>query len=164
MLVALLAIGFVLNPRFLSLDNLKVTTRDSAILGIAAIGVSFTILTGGIDLSIGSMVGLGGILVALFIQNWGLPIWLSMILTLGIVQSGGPVETALIFICENNRYGMGTPVHRAVALYENVAEAARSYGIRAERVDGMDVLEVRGLMRTVVDQVRGGQGPFLSRR
>jgi ribose transport system permease protein len=83
-LVALLAIGFVLNPRFLSLDNLKVTTRDSAILGIAAIGVSFTILTGGIDLSIGSMVGLGGILVALFIQNWGLPIWLSMILTLGI--------------------------------------------------------------------------------
>ena len=66
----------------------------------------------------------------------------------------------VIFICENNRYGMGTPVHRAVALYENVAEAARSYGIRAERVDGMDVLEVRGLMRTVVDQVRAGQGPF----
>src|SRR3954452_10884401 len=83
-LLALLAIGFVLNPRFLSLDNLKVTTRDSAILGIAAIGVSFTILTGGIDLSIGSMVGLGGIWVALFIQNWSLPIWLRMILTLGI--------------------------------------------------------------------------------
>ena len=35
----------------------------------------------------------------------------------------------VIFICENNRYGMGTPVQRAVALYDNVAEAARSYGI-----------------------------------
>ncbi|SLM44998.1 Pyruvate dehydrogenase E1 component subunit alpha [Nitrospira sp. ND1] len=66
----------------------------------------------------------------------------------------------VIFICENNRYGMGTPVHRAVALYENVAEAARSYGIMAERVDGMDVLAVRALMRTVVDQVRAGHGPF----
>ena len=66
----------------------------------------------------------------------------------------------VIFICENNRYGMGTPVHRAVALYENVAEAARSYGITAERVDGMDVLAVRSLMQKVVAQVRAGQGPF----
>jgi pyruvate dehydrogenase E1 component, alpha subunit len=65
----------------------------------------------------------------------------------------------VIFICENNRYGMGTPVARAVALYENVAEAARSYGIKAERVDGMDVLAVRSLLRTVVEQVRAGQGP-----
>jgi len=66
----------------------------------------------------------------------------------------------VIFICENNRYGMGTPVKRAIALYEDVAETARSYGIRAERVDGMDVLAVRSLMNTVVEQVRGGQGPF----
>ena len=66
----------------------------------------------------------------------------------------------VIFICENNRFGMGTPVQRAVALYENVAEAARSYGIAAERVDGMDVLAVRDVMRKVVDQVRVGQGPY----
>jgi pyruvate dehydrogenase E1 component alpha subunit len=66
----------------------------------------------------------------------------------------------VIFICENNRYGMGTPVERAIALYEDVAETARSYGIRAERVDGMDVLAVRDVMRTVVGQVRAGQGPF----
>lgn len=66
----------------------------------------------------------------------------------------------VVFICENNRYGMGTPVHRAVALYDNVAEAARSYGIQAERVDGMDVLAVRDVMRTIVDRVRSGQGPY----
>src|SRR4051812_17091521 len=102
-LLALLAIGFVLNPRFLSLDNLKVTTRDSAILGIAAIGVSFTILTGGIDLSIGSMVGLGGILVALFIQNWSLPIWLSMILTLGIALLIGLIHG--LFVTKLHMHG-----------------------------------------------------------
>ncbi|GMV51992.1 pyruvate dehydrogenase (acetyl-transferring) E1 component subunit alpha [Nitrospirales bacterium NOB] len=66
----------------------------------------------------------------------------------------------VIFICENNRYGMGTPVERAIALYADVVETARSYGIMAERVDGMDVLAVRSLMRTVVDQVRAGHGPF----
>lgn len=66
----------------------------------------------------------------------------------------------VIFICENNRYGMGTPAERAIALYADVAETARSYGIMAERVDGMDVLAVRSLVHKVVGQVRTGQGPF----
>src|SRR5215212_9053114 len=102
-LAALLAIGFVINPRFLSLDHLKVTTRDSAILGIAAIGVRFTILTGGMDLSIGAMVGLGGILVARFIQNWGLPIGLSMILTLGIALIIGLIHG--LFVTKLHMHG-----------------------------------------------------------
>src|SRR6185295_8274890 len=66
----------------------------------------------------------------------------------------------VIFVCENNRYGMGTPAERAIALYADVAETARSYGIKAERVDGMDVLAVREVMRKVVEQVRAGQGPY----
>ncbi|MGQ0695216.1 MAG: pyruvate dehydrogenase (acetyl-transferring) E1 component subunit alpha [Nitrospiraceae bacterium] len=66
----------------------------------------------------------------------------------------------VIFVCENNRYGMGTPVERAIALYTAVAETARSYGITAERVDGMDVLAVRSVMQKVVDKVRGGNGPW----
>ncbi len=66
----------------------------------------------------------------------------------------------VIFICENNRYGMGTPVHRAVALYSDLTDKARSHGIEAARVDGMDVLAVRDLMQKVVDQVRRGQGPY----
>jgi pyruvate dehydrogenase E1 component alpha subunit len=66
----------------------------------------------------------------------------------------------VIFVCENNRYGMGTPAERAIALYADVAETARSYGIKAERVDGMDVLAVREVMRKVVDQVRAGHGPY----
>lgn len=66
----------------------------------------------------------------------------------------------VIFVCENNRYGMGTPAERAIALYADVAETARSYGIMAERVDGMDVLAVRNVMRKVVAQVRAGQAPY----
>lgn len=66
----------------------------------------------------------------------------------------------VIFVCENNRYGMGTPVKRAVALYTDVAETARSYGITAERVDGMDVLAVRSTMQKAAEQVRAGHGPW----
>ncbi|TAJ23140.1 MAG: pyruvate dehydrogenase (acetyl-transferring) E1 component subunit alpha [Nitrospirae bacterium] len=66
----------------------------------------------------------------------------------------------VIFICENNRYGMGTPVKKAVALYSNIAETARSYGIPAERVDGMDVLAVQTLMCVIVPKVRSAQGPY----
>jgi pyruvate dehydrogenase E1 component alpha subunit len=66
----------------------------------------------------------------------------------------------VVFVCENNRFGMGTPVHRAVALYANLTEKARSHGIEGVQVDGMDVLAMRDLMLKVVDQVRRGQGPY----
>ena len=66
----------------------------------------------------------------------------------------------VIFVCENNRYAMGTPVQHGIALYSNVAETARSHGIAAERVDGMDVLAVRALMHRVVENVRSKSAPF----
>jgi ribose transport system permease protein len=80
--LVLLAVGGVVNPRFIGVDNMKIVTRDIAILAIAAIGVGFPILTGGIDLSVGSVVGLGGVMVAYFMMTLGLPVWVSVILTL----------------------------------------------------------------------------------
>jgi ribose transport system permease protein len=81
--ILLMIIGGSVNPRFLDLENQKILTRDSAILAIGAIGVGFTILTGGIDLSIGSMAGLSGVLLAMGIINWKLPIWVSILMTIG---------------------------------------------------------------------------------
>lgn len=81
-IVLLFIIGGILNPRFLLLENQKILFRDSAILAIAAIGVGFPILTGGIDLSVGSIVGFGGVMAAYFMMNMGMPIWLSIVLTL----------------------------------------------------------------------------------
>jgi len=82
--VVLLIVGAMINPRFLGVDNVKIMTRDTAILAIAAIGVGFTIITAGIDLSVGSIIGLGGVMSAFFIMNWGLPIWLSILMTLAL--------------------------------------------------------------------------------
>jgi ribose transport system permease protein len=88
----LLVIGGVINPRFLGVDNMKIVTRDIAILAIAAIGVGFPILTGGIDLSVGSIVGLGGVMVAYFMMNQGLPVLPSIVLTLFIALLIGAVH------------------------------------------------------------------------
>ncbi len=90
--ILLLIVGGVINPRFLSVDNMKIVTRDIAILAIAAIGVGFPILTGGIDLSVGSIVGLGGVMAAYFMMNLGLPVWISIPLTLLLAMLIGSVH------------------------------------------------------------------------
>jgi len=83
LVVILLIIGgSIINRNLVSGDNLKIMTRDIAILGIAAIGVGFPIITAGIDLSVGSMVGLGGVMAAYFMMKWELPILISVIMTL----------------------------------------------------------------------------------
>lgn len=58
-LAALIAIGVITGgDRFLSLDNLMVILRQAAVVGVISIGVTFVITSGGIDLSVGSVMGL----------------------------------------------------------------------------------------------------------
>jgi ribose transport system permease protein len=67
MLLALLCLCLGLwasNPDFLGASNAVNLTRQISMLGVFAIGISFVIITGGIDLSIGSVIGLTGVLIA----------------------------------------------------------------------------------------------------
>ncbi|MHB8087946.1 MAG: ABC transporter permease [Anaerolineaceae bacterium] len=82
--VFLITIAGIINPRFVGLDNIKTMSRDIAILAIGATGIGFVILTGGIDLSVGSIVAVGGVMSGVFIVRYGLPIWLGISLTLVI--------------------------------------------------------------------------------
>jgi len=66
----------------------------------------------------------------------------------------------VIFVCENNRYGMGTPLEREMVLYKDVVDRAKAHGIEAEQVNGMDVLAVRSLAQRVVGKVREKAQPF----
>ena len=58
-----------------------------------------------------------------------------------------------IYICENNRYGMGTALERASAIYD-IAARACSYDMPAETVDGMEVLAVREAVRRAAERAR----------
>ncbi|MFZ1939206.1 MAG: ABC transporter permease [Terracidiphilus sp.] len=59
-LLALLVLFSVLAPEFLTANNLSILTKHVAITALLAIGMTFVVLTGGIDLSVGSIAGLGG--------------------------------------------------------------------------------------------------------
>lgn len=101
--VLLLVVGTIINPNLMAGANLKIMTRDVAILAIAAIGVGFTIITAGIDLSVGSMVGFGGVMVAYFMMVIGLPIWVSILITLALGFGVGMVHG--LFVTKLNMHG-----------------------------------------------------------
>jgi pyruvate dehydrogenase E1 component alpha subunit len=65
----------------------------------------------------------------------------------------------VLWVCENNQYGMGTTVERASAVIE-IRQKAEGYCIPNSRVDGMDVLAVRKAAEEAIAQVRGGNGPY----
>jgi TPP-dependent pyruvate/acetoin dehydrogenase alpha subunit len=68
-------------------------------------------------------------------------------------------QLPLIFACENNGYGVNTPVKYATGL-EHVSERATGgYGIPGEVVDGNDVIAVYETTRKAVAGVRAGKGP-----
>src|ERR1700676_5183912 len=66
----------------------------------------------------------------------------------------------VVFICENNFYGMGTLVQNAIS-QEHLYKFAEPYRIPGVRVDGMDVLEVYGAVTQAAARAREGDGPSL---
>ena len=65
-----------------------------------------------------------------------------------------------IYICENNMYGMGTSLERAMSL-QNVAQKSCAYEIASEFVDGMDVLKMRQATQRAVKRAREESLPTL---
>ncbi len=66
----------------------------------------------------------------------------------------------VLWVCENNQYGMGTAVERASAVSE-IRQKAEGYGMQNGRVDGMDVLAVYEAARKAIEYVRTESKPYL---
>jgi len=64
----------------------------------------------------------------------------------------------VLFLCENNRYAMGTALERHAA-NPRLVDVPLAHGIPAEQVDGMDVLAVEEATRRMANTIRTGQGP-----
>ena len=87
---ALFMIGFTLaNARFLELDNIMGVVRSSAILGVMALGVTFVVISGNLDLSVGSMMSFSTIVVLDLHDRIGpalaIPAMFAMTLCLGAI-------------------------------------------------------------------------------
>ena len=101
LLVLLWIVLSVATPSFASSNNIANLLRQGSMIAIMAVGQTFVIITGGIDLSVGAVVGFGTVIVAMMI-NAGFPIWIAILVTLlvgvaiglfhgfGIVKMGLP--------------------------------------------------------------------------
>jgi ribose transport system permease protein len=90
LVVLILVVGAVvaiINPLFLSPINLANTANLIGLFGISAIGQGFVIITGGIELSVGSVIALLGVLFVDLIVNHGAgwPVAMALMLALGVV-------------------------------------------------------------------------------
>lgn len=82
-LFGIMAVTALIDRNFLTPYNISNILRWTGLFGILSIGVSFVIMTGGIDLSVGSIVGLVGALSTNFIRVKGFPIPLVLLLCIG---------------------------------------------------------------------------------
>lgn len=92
----LLVIGIsIISPQFRTINNFLSLLRQSSINGLIAFGMTFVILTGAIDLSVGSLLALSTVLCAGMITA-GVPAGLAMLLSLGIGAALGCVSGLLV--------------------------------------------------------------------
>ena len=73
LLIVLCGVTAAINPRFLSVTNLTNTANLIGLYGIFSLGLGLVIITGGIDLSVGSMFALTGVLLVMALREWHWP-------------------------------------------------------------------------------------------
>ena len=73
-LIVMLVVFSIASPYFLAFDNINGILLATTVNGVLALGVTFVIITGGIDLSIGTVMTLSSVMTAVMITNWQLPI------------------------------------------------------------------------------------------
>lgn len=104
-LIAIIIVFSILSPNYFSVNNFLTMSSHVAIFGILAIGMVLVILNGGIDLSVGSTLGLSGVVAGFLMQGVTLdmfgvilypPVWVVVILTCMLGAFVGLVNGVLI--------------------------------------------------------------------
>ena len=94
--IGLIVIAFAIaQPAFLKPENLVGIVRQMVLVGIMAVGMTFVIMTGGVDLSVGPVLALSG-LVAFFCLDAGMPVAVAIVAGASIGLAIGLVNGAII--------------------------------------------------------------------
>lgn len=96
LLLVLCVVTSVMNPKFISPVNLVNTANLIGLFGIFSLGLGLVIITGGIDLSVGSMCALTGVILAMALTEWHWPWPVAILVVLGISMSLGLAHGLLI--------------------------------------------------------------------
>ncbi len=96
LLVVLCIVVAILNPRFLAGANLQNMARLIGMYGIFSIGIGMVIITGGIDLSVGSVFALLGVLLSIMLTEWHLPGALAVVAVIAVGAGLGLLHGFLV--------------------------------------------------------------------
>ena len=94
-LLALCTVLWILTPHFMTVSNLLNVAEQTSINAIVAVGMTFVILSGGIDLSVGSIVALSGVVLGTSLQA-GQPLAIALPLSLAVGLACGLANGALV--------------------------------------------------------------------
>ncbi len=90
--VALLLLFGALSQHFLAARTLLTLANTIPVLTVVAAGMTLVLIIGGIDLSVGSVVGLAGAVLGVAMLNWEWPVWLAACLSVGVGLLAGLVN------------------------------------------------------------------------
>src|SRR5678815_2679151 len=131
LLAVLCILVAALNPQFLSAANIQNTSRLIGTYGIFSIGVGIVIFTGGIDLSVGSMFALLGVLLSIMLTQWHWPPLLAVAVVLlagalmgvlhGLLITRLGLQPFLVTLC-------GLLLYRGLARYI-AADVVQGFGL-----------------------------------
>ncbi len=96
LLLVLCVVTAILNPRFLSVANLQNMAKLIGMYGIFSIGIGLVIITGGIDLSVGSVFALLGVLLSMLLMGLGLPSVVAVIAVMAMATFLGLLNGLLV--------------------------------------------------------------------
>lgn len=96
LLVLILVFTVLKGTTFFNLNNFITIMRQSSILGVVAIGMMFCMLSGGLNLAVGSMVSLVTVVSALLLTSTNMPWWLALIMAIAISAFSGWVTGFII--------------------------------------------------------------------
>ncbi len=96
-LIALCIVLWILTPHFMTVSNLLNVAQQTTLVAIIAVGMTFVIITGGIDLSVGSALAFSGVAMATLLQK-GVPLGIALLAGLGAGLLCGLINGLLITI------------------------------------------------------------------
>jgi len=96
-LIALSIVLWILTPHFMTVSNLLNVAQQTTLVAIIAVGMTFVIITGGIDLSVGSALAFSGVAMATLLQK-GVPLGIALLAGLGAGLLCGLLNGLLITV------------------------------------------------------------------
>jgi len=95
-LIVLIAFFGIASPQFMQVDNLVSILQATAVNGVLAIASTFVIITGGIDLSVGTLMTFCAVMTGMVLTNWGMPLFVGIFAALFFGALCGSINGFLI--------------------------------------------------------------------